>query len=56
MLDADVFLTNKQTLKLLVRKNVTVVSPMLISDGLYSNFWLEPKTYYVHDACPNVSK
>lgn len=39
MLDADVFLTNQQSLKLLVLKNHTIVAPMLLSDGLYSNFW-----------------
>lgn len=39
MLDADVFLTNPDTLDELVSKNRTVVAPMLKSDGLYSNFW-----------------
>ncbi|XP_063838051.1 glycosyltransferase 25 family member [Ostrinia nubilalis] len=39
MLDADVFLTNKDTLKILVKKDLTIVAPMLISDGSYSNFW-----------------
>lgn len=40
MLDADAFLTNPLTLKVLVNKDFIVVAPMLISDGLYSNFWL----------------
>ncbi|CAH0745873.1 unnamed protein product [Diatraea saccharalis] len=39
MLDADVFLTNNETLKILVSKELPVVAPMLISDGLYSNYW-----------------
>ncbi|XP_059055397.1 glycosyltransferase 25 family member [Achroia grisella] len=48
MVDADVFLTEKLTLKILVNKNVTVASPMLLSDGLYSNFWcgMTEKFYY----------
>lgn len=41
MVDADVFLTNKDTLKDLVKKQLPVVAPMLISDGIYSNFWLD---------------
>ncbi|XP_001608141.2 glycosyltransferase 25 family member [Nasonia vitripennis] len=39
MLDADVFLTNPKTLDSLIRKNETVVAPLLKSDGMYSNFW-----------------
>lgn len=39
MLDADVILTNIETLKVLIAKDFTVVSPMLMSDGVYSNFW-----------------
>ncbi|XP_011498095.1 PREDICTED: glycosyltransferase 25 family member isoform X2 [Ceratosolen solmsi marchali] len=39
MLDADIFLTNPNTLNLLISKNVTVVAPILKSDGMYSNFW-----------------
>lgn len=39
MLDADVFLTNPNTLDELILKNETVVAPLLKSDGLYSNFW-----------------
>ncbi|XP_034938620.1 glycosyltransferase 25 family member [Chelonus insularis] len=39
MLDADVFLTNSNVLRLLISKNSTVVAPLLKSDGLYSNFW-----------------
>lgn len=38
-IDADVFLTNPDTLNLLIHKNYTVVAPMLTSEGLYSNFW-----------------
>ncbi|XP_076241704.1 glycosyltransferase 25 family member isoform X2 [Calliopsis andreniformis] len=39
MLDADVFITNPNTLNELISKNRTVVAPLLKSDGLYSNFW-----------------
>lgn len=38
-LDADVFLTNPATLRDLIALNEPVVSPMLMSEGLYSNFW-----------------
>lgn len=38
-IDADVFLTNPDTLNYLTKKNFTIVAPMLTSEGLYSNFW-----------------
>jgi len=38
-LDADVLLTNTDTLKDLADKELPVSAPMLRSDGLYSNFW-----------------
>lgn len=38
-MDADVFLTNPDALQSLISTNVTVVAPMLQSDGLYSNYW-----------------
>lgn len=38
-IDCDVLLTNPDTLADLISKNVTVVAPMLKSQGLYSNFW-----------------
>ena len=38
-LDADVLLTDPNTLTSLVNKNLMVVAPMLSSIGLYSNFW-----------------
>ncbi|KFO26337.1 Procollagen galactosyltransferase 2 [Fukomys damarensis] len=37
--DVDNFLTNPQTLNLMIAENKTVVAPMLESRGLYSNFW-----------------
>lgn len=40
MIDADVFITNPSTLKELVSKGLSIAAPMLVSDGLYSNFWL----------------
>ncbi|XP_066581684.1 glycosyltransferase 25 family member [Prorops nasuta] len=39
MLDADVLLTNNNTLQSIISKKKTVVAPMLKSDGMYSNFW-----------------
>ncbi|XP_053684624.1 glycosyltransferase 25 family member [Sabethes cyaneus] len=38
-LDADAFLTDPKSLNKLVSLNLPVVAPMLLSDGLYSNFW-----------------
>ncbi|XP_072104221.1 procollagen galactosyltransferase 1-like [Mobula birostris] len=37
--DADNFLTNPNTLTLLIAENKTVVAPMLDSRSAYSNFW-----------------
>lgn len=39
MIDADIFLTDSNTLSNLVLKEQVVVAPLLKSDGLYSNFW-----------------
>lgn len=39
MIDADIYLTQRSTLKDLVLKKLNIVAPMLKSDGLYSNFW-----------------
>ncbi|XP_012220536.2 glycosyltransferase 25 family member isoform X2 [Linepithema humile] len=49
MLDADVFLTNSSTLRNLVLKEQTIVSPLLRSDGMYSNFWagMTAEHYYL---------
>ncbi|KAL1456416.1 hypothetical protein WDU94_001147, partial [Cyamophila willieti] len=59
-LDADVFLTNPDSISLLITKNVTVIGPMLKSDGLYSNFWcgMTEKFYYkrTEDYEPIISK
>ncbi|KAL7741179.1 hypothetical protein ACLKA6_018203 [Drosophila palustris] len=38
-LDADVLLTSPQALSALTRLQLPIVAPMLISEGLYSNFW-----------------
>ncbi|XP_046657992.1 glycosyltransferase 25 family member-like [Daphnia pulicaria] len=37
--DCDVFLTNNQTLKIMVNTNYPVVAPMLDTLSLYSNYW-----------------
>ncbi|XP_046391717.1 glycosyltransferase 25 family member-like [Ischnura elegans] len=38
-LDCDTFIINNQTLRLMMSKELTVVAPMLKSDGMYANFW-----------------
>nr|XP_051697504.1 procollagen galactosyltransferase 2 isoform X2 [Oryctolagus cuniculus] len=47
-IDVDNFLTNPQTLGLLMAENKTIVAPMLESRGLYSNFWcgITPQGFY----------
>ncbi|XP_038614151.1 procollagen galactosyltransferase 2 [Tachyglossus aculeatus] len=47
-IDADNFLTNPQTLNLMIAENKTIVAPMLESRSLYSNFWcgITPQGYY----------
>ncbi|XP_054976582.1 procollagen galactosyltransferase 2 isoform X2 [Sorex araneus] len=47
-IDVDNFLTNPQTLNLLIAENKTIVAPMLESRGLYSNFWcgITPEGFY----------
>lgn len=49
MLDADVLLTNPNTLDLLIIKNETVVSPLLRSAGMYSNFWAGMSEDYYYE-------
>ncbi|XP_059840822.1 procollagen galactosyltransferase 2-like [Hypanus sabinus] len=46
--DTDNFLTNEQTLNMMIAENLTVVAPMLDSSTLYSNFWcgITPQGYY----------
>ena len=46
--DADVFITNNQTLRLLVSKQKDLVAPMLSSGGMYSNYWggMQEDYYY----------
>lgn len=39
MLDADVFIYNPNTLSQLISYQYPISSTMLLSDGLYSNFW-----------------
>lgn len=47
-IDVDNFLTNPQTLNLLIEENQTIVAPMMESRSLYSNFWcgMTPQGYY----------
>uniref|UniRef100_T1PAU5 Glycosyl transferase n=1 Tax=Musca domestica TaxID=7370 RepID=T1PAU5_MUSDO len=48
-LDADVLLTEPRTLKHLTDLGLPIVAPMLLSEGLYSNFWcgMTPDYYYL---------
>ncbi|XP_055379043.1 glycosyltransferase 25 family member [Condylostylus longicornis] len=48
-LDADVFLTNPNTLTELIKFDLPIVAPMLSSEGLYSNFWcgMSENYYYL---------
>uniref|UniRef100_A0A0K8VBZ6 Glycosyltransferase 25 family member n=1 Tax=Bactrocera latifrons TaxID=174628 RepID=A0A0K8VBZ6_BACLA len=47
-LDADVLLTHADTLTHLTSLRLPIVAPMLLSEGLYSNFWcgMTPDYYY----------
>nr|XP_035932626.1 procollagen galactosyltransferase 2 isoform X2 [Halichoerus grypus] len=47
-IDVDNFLTNPQTLNLMIAENKTIVAPMLESRALYSNFWcgITPQGFY----------
>ncbi|KAG8445320.1 hypothetical protein GDO86_010202 [Hymenochirus boettgeri] len=48
-IDADVMLTNPQTLKILIEQNRKIISPLVLRHGkLWSNFWgaLSPDGYY----------
>ncbi|XP_053971796.1 glycosyltransferase 25 family member [Hylaeus volcanicus] len=56
MLDADVFLTNPNTLDELVSTNKTVVAPLLKSDGMYSNFWAGMNTDYYYRRTDNYDR
>ncbi|KAL7978504.1 hypothetical protein Chor_004321 [Crotalus horridus] len=46
--DTDSILTNNQTLKFLIARNLSVVAPMMDSQTYYSNFWcgITPQGYY----------
>lgn len=55
-LDADVFLTNPKTLRELIALNEPIVSPMLTSDGLYSNFWCGMTTDYYYQRTPQYKE
>lgn len=48
-MDADVLLSEPRTLKHLTDLGLPIVAPMLLSEGLYSNFWcgMTPDYYYL---------
>ncbi|CAK1554570.1 unnamed protein product [Leptosia nina] len=48
MLDADVLLTEPLILKYLINKELPIAAPMLISDGVYSNFWCGMDEFYYY--------
>lgn len=47
-MDADVLLSNSSVLVEMIELNRPIVAPMLVSDGLYSNFWggMSDEYYY----------
>lgn len=47
-MDADVFLTEAHTLSHLVNLRLPIVAPMLLSEGLYSNFWCGMSSDYYY--------
>ncbi|XP_065359671.1 glycosyltransferase 25 family member [Calliphora vicina] len=47
-LDADVLLTEAHTLTHLVELRLPIVAPMLLSEGLYSNFWCGMSSDYYY--------
>lgn len=47
-MDADVFLTKSEVLRDLIELSLPIVAPMLISDGLYSNFWCGMTSEYYY--------
>uniref|UniRef100_A0A182SEL8 Glycosyltransferase 25 family member n=1 Tax=Anopheles maculatus TaxID=74869 RepID=A0A182SEL8_9DIPT len=55
-LDADVFLTNSNTLHKLIERNLPIVAPMLVSDGLYSNFWCGMTSDYYYQRTDDYKK
>uniref|UniRef100_A0A7G3ADG3 Putative glycosyltransferase 25 family member-like protein n=1 Tax=Lutzomyia longipalpis TaxID=7200 RepID=A0A7G3ADG3_LUTLO len=55
-LDADTFLTNPLTLKKLVNLGLPIVAPMLISDGLYSNYWCGMTEEYYYERTEEYKK
>lgn len=55
-LDADVLLSDTQTLRHLVALKLPLVAPMLHSDGLYSNFWAGMTEAYYYDRRPEYKE
>ncbi|XP_031358217.1 glycosyltransferase 25 family member-like, partial [Photinus pyralis] len=49
MIDADAFLIDPDVLNSLISKDLTVVSPVLKSVGLYSNFWAAMSSDYYYN-------
>ncbi|KAG5670382.1 hypothetical protein PVAND_000652 [Polypedilum vanderplanki] len=55
-LDADVFLTTANILDTLITLNKPIVAPMLVSEGLYSNFWCGMSSDYYYRRTENYKK
>lgn len=55
-LDADVFLTNENTLEELISKDLLISAPMLSSIGLYSNFWGGMSDSYYYERTEEYKK
>ncbi|KAL7025625.1 hypothetical protein ACKWTF_013567 [Chironomus riparius] len=55
-LDADALLTTDDTLDVLISLNKAVVAPMLVSEGLYSNFWCGMSSDYYYRRTDDYKK
>lgn len=55
-LDADVLLSDAQTLRYLVGLRQPIVAPMVRSDGLYSNFWAGMSANYYYERKPEYKE
>jgi collagen beta-1,O-galactosyltransferase len=55
-LDADAFLSSPKILYELIDLELPIVAPMLISDGLYSNFWCGMSEHFYYQRTENYTK
>ncbi|XP_033127179.1 procollagen galactosyltransferase 2-like isoform X2 [Anneissia japonica] len=55
-IDADNFLENNETLKILISANKPMIAPMLESTTMYSNFWAGTNEYGYYRRTPEYSE